>query len=484
VLRLDRVYGLENEYQVTTRSKQYPHEVESYSRFRHALNTGRLYTDVGPLLEYATPVCASVEEAVVYDIAGEYIALDALNFAMQRENEKRRSADPQSELDEVLHFSKRANDVRDRLHLACGIHDNYLTRRWLNPALPQVSGPLALQNVTRNIYVGGGRYDSKQRAWVPSQKAPSITDFMSIHTTHIKPVVNLRDEPLADPERYRRFHNTYGDATISPWATRLKLGATSVILYMLEAGEDLSDLSLDEKSWYEANTIAGSDPTLKRPIRLANGKTIRPLDAQMEFAMRGKAFSKRHPLPLELIRIIDVWLEAGADAEQDPQKLERKSDWVAKRKVADSKRAKDPWKDEVNQMRTIDLEYTNVGPVHGTDMATGTGFFLRDRGYFDWSPSKEAIEHAIHFPPERTTAHMLGKFLRVIAEADRRLPGKPWPAWVGWGYIDVKIGETWRHFSQSNPRKTNYPGLEEVIAGIEDGSIPKPKYSERPFSWE
>ena len=58
---------------------------------------------------------------------------------------------------------------------------------------------------------------------------------MGLETTLKRPIINTRDEPHADADKYRRLHVIIGDANLAELSTYLKVGTTSLVLAMIEA---------------------------------------------------------------------------------------------------------------------------------------------------------------------------------------------------------------------------------------------------------
>ncbi|PRC54719.1 Pup--protein ligase, partial [Mycobacterium sp. ITM-2017-0098] len=72
-----------------------------------------------------------------------------------------------------------------------------------------------------------------------------IWEGVSSATTRSRPIINTRDEPHADAEKYRRLHVIVGDSNLSESTTMLKVGSASLVLEMIEAGVAFRDFSLD-----------------------------------------------------------------------------------------------------------------------------------------------------------------------------------------------------------------------------------------------
>jgi proteasome accessory factor A len=248
-----RIFGLENEYGVTCtlrgQRRLSPDEVARYL-FRRVVSWGRssnvflqngarLYLDVGSHPEYATPECDSIHDVVVHDKAGERILEQLLTSAEKRLADEGINGD--------IYLFKNNTDSAGNSY---GCHENYLTGR--NEELAHYTNTLIPFLVTRQIYAGAGKVLQTARGamFCISQRAEHIWEGTSSATTRSRPIINTRDEPHADAERYRRLHVIVGDSNMSEYATFLKVGTTAILLRMLE----------------EPNVIM-RDMTLENPIR-------------------------------------------------------------------------------------------------------------------------------------------------------------------------------------------------------------------------
>ncbi len=232
-----RIYGLENEYGVTCtlrgQRRLSPDEVARYL-FRRVVSWGRssnvflangarLYLDVGSHPEYATPECDSLLDLVAHDKAGEWILGQLLESAEQRLAEEGIRGD--------IYLFRNNTDSAGNSY---GCHENYLTSR--DDDLNHYSEVLIPFLVSRQIYAGAGKVLQTARGaqFSISQRAEHIWEGVSSATTRSRPIINTRDEPHADSDRYRRLHVIVGDSNMSEYATFLKVGACSLILRMLE----------------------------------------------------------------------------------------------------------------------------------------------------------------------------------------------------------------------------------------------------------
>src|SRR3982075_395354 len=232
-----RIFGLENEYGVTCtfrgQRRLSPDEVARYL-FRRVVSWGRssnvflrngarLYLDVGSHPEYAPAECDNLIQLVTHDRAGERVLEDLLIDAEQRLTDEGIGGD--------IYLFKNNTDSAGNSY---GCHENYLIAR--AGEFSRISDVLLPFLVTRQLFFGAGKVlqTPKAATFCLSQRAEHIWEGVSSATTRSRPIINTRDEPHADAERFRRLHVIVGDSNMSEYATFLKVGATSIMLRMLE----------------------------------------------------------------------------------------------------------------------------------------------------------------------------------------------------------------------------------------------------------
>src|SRR6266702_772778 len=276
-----RIFGLENEYGVTCtfrgQRRLSPDEVARYL-FRRVVSWGRssnvflrngarLYLDVGSHPEYATPECDNVVDLVAHDKAGERILEGLLVDADRRLREEGIAGD------------------------TYGCHENYLVGR--HGEFGRLADILIPFLVTRQIICGAGKVLQTPRGAVycVSQRAEHIWEGVSSATTRSRPIINTRDEPHADAERFRRLHVIVGDSNMSETTTLLKVGSTDLVLRMLEHGVTFRDLALENP--IRAIREISHDLTGSRQVRLAAGRSASALDIQREYYGKAVDFVER-----------------------------------------------------------------------------------------------------------------------------------------------------------------------------------------------
>src|SRR5881227_4278545 len=335
-----RIFGVETEYGLTCsfrgQRRLSPDEVARYL-FRGVVSWGRssnvflrngsrLYLDVGSHPEYATPECDSVVDLVVHDKAGERILEGLLMDAERRLREEGIAGD--------IYLFKNNTDSAGNSY---GCHENYLVGR--HGEFGRLADVLIPFLVTRQIVCGAGKVLQTPRGAVycVSQRAEHIWEGVSSATTRSRPIINTRDEPHADAERFRRLHVIVGDSNMSEYATFLKVGATSILLRMLEdPSVVLRDMSLENP--IRAIREISHDITCRRRVRLANGREASALDIQGEYLTKARDFTSRRGLDDGMVkRVLDLWERTlHAVHTGDLGLVDREIDWVIKHKLIES----------------------------------------------------------------------------------------------------------------------------------------------------
>src|SRR5882762_344490 len=357
-----RIFGLENEYGITFtlrgQRRLSPDEVARYL-FRRVVSWGRssnvflangarLYLDVGSHPEYATPECDSISDLVAHDKAGERILEHLLLSAEQRLREEG--------IRGVIYLFKNNTDSAGNSY---GCHENYLTSR--RDDFGHYSETLIPFFVSRQIYAGAGKVLQTARGamYCISQRAEHIWEGVSSATTRSRPIINTRDEPHADAERFRRLHVIVGDSNMSEYATFLKVGATSILLRMLEdPSVVLRDMTLENP--IRAIRDISHDPTMKRKVRLANGREATALDIQSEYLSRALRYRDQKGLSKLEDKALRMWEHCLSGLETDPFSLERECDWVIKYHMIEAYREKHDLQLTNPRVALVDLQYHDV----------------------------------------------------------------------------------------------------------------------------
>ncbi len=410
-----RIFGIENEYGVTCtlrgQRRLSPDEVARYL-FRRVVSWGRssnvflangarLYLDVGSHPEYATPECDSVRELVVHDKAGERILEQLLTSAEQRLGDEGVHGD--------VYLFKNNTDSAGNSY---GCHENYCTsRRDDFSSYTEVLIPFL---VSRQIYAGAGKVLQTARGarYCVSQRAEHIWEGVSSATTRSRPIINTRDEPHADAERYRRLHVIVGDSNMSEYTNFLKVGACSLMLRMLEEPQVvLRDMTLENP--IRAIREISHDMTCTQRVRLANGREVSALDIQGEYLNRALRFAEHHDLTDEEQLALDMWEYTLSHLEDDPLKLDRELDWVIKYKLIEAYRERHDLTLSDARVALVDLQY------HDVNRERGLFYRMQRKGMVDRMVTDEEISHAVEHPPQTTRARLRGEFIKRAKERKR-----------------------------------------------------------------
>ena len=449
-----RIFGLENEYGVTCtlrgQRRLSPDEVARYL-FRRVVSWGRssnvflqngarLYLDVGSHPEYATPECDSIHDVVVHDKAGERILEQLLTSAEQRLADDGIKGD--------IYLFKNNTDSAGNSY---GCHENYLTGR--NEELSHYTNTLIPFLVTRQIYAGAGKVLQTARGamFCISQRAEHIWEGTSSATTRSRPIINTRDEPHADAEKYRRLHVIVGDSNMSEYATFLKIGTTAILLRMLEEPNViLRDMSLENP--IRAIREISHDMTCTRKVRLANGREATALEIQSEYLTRALRYADRRDLsPLEK-QALGMWEKALTTIEKDPLGQDREADWVIKYKLIEAYRERHGLELTDPKISLLDLQY------HDINRKRGVFYRMQQRGMVERVCDDLEIDEAVETPPQTTRARLRGEFIRKAKERKRDYT-------VDWVHLKLN-DQAQRTVLCKDPFRSHDERVEKLIASL------------------
>ena len=411
-----RIFGLENEYGVTCtfrgQRRLSPDEVARYL-FRRVVSWGRssnvflrngarLYLDVGSHPEYATPECDNVTELVTHDKAGERILEGLLVDAERRLHEEGIAGD--------VYLFKNNTDSAGNSY---GCHENYLVAR--HGEFSRLADILIPFLVTRQLLCGAGKVLQTPRGAVycVSQRAEHIWEGVSSATTRSRPIINTRDEPHADAERYRRLHVIVGDSNMSETTMLLKVGATDLVLRMIEAGTVMRDLTLENP--IRAIREVSHDITGRRKVRLASGREASALEVQREYYEKALDFCERRGIRTGITeQVLELWGRTlDAIESEDLDRIGTEIDWVMKYKLLERYRAKHNMTMSHPRVAQIDLAY------HDIHRRRGLYYLLEKRGQAARICNDVKIFEGKSVPPQTTRARLRGDFIRRAQEQRR-----------------------------------------------------------------
>ncbi|GAB20545.1 proteasome accessory factor A [Gordonia effusa NBRC 100432] len=410
-----RIMGIETEFGVTCtfhgHRRLSPDEVARYL-FRRVVSWGRssnvflrngarLYLDVGSHPEYATAECDSLVQLINHDRAGELVLEDLLIDAEARLADEGIGGD--------IYLFKNNTDSAGNSY---GCHENFLVVR--AGEFSRISDVLLPFLVTRQLICGAGKVlqTPKSADFCLSQRAEHIWEGVSSATTRSRPIINTRDEPHADAEKYRRLHVIVGDSNMAEMTTLLKVGSATLVLEMIEAGLSFRDFALDNP--IRAIREISHDPTGRRQVRLAGGKTASALDIQREYHARAvDHIAGGHPDPSMAV-VVDLWGRILDAVESDDfSKVDTEIDWVIKRKLF--QRYQDKFGMELTdpKIAQLDLAYHDIKRGRGVfDVLTRKGLVAR-------ATTDEAIANAVEEPPQTTRAKLRGDFISAAQKTGR-----------------------------------------------------------------
>ncbi len=414
-----RIFGIETEYGLTCSFKGQrrlsPDEVARYL-FRRVVSWGRssnvflrngsrLYLDVGSHPEYATAECDDILQLVHHDRAGERILEGLIVDAERRLREEGIEGD--------IYLFKNNTDSAGNSY---GCHENYLIGR--QGDFSDTADAILPFLVSRQLICGAGKVQQTPRGAVYciSQRADHIWEGVSSATTRSRPIINTRDEPHADAERYRRLHVIVGDSNMSTTTTMLKVGATDLVLRMLEEGVVMRDLSLENP--IRSIREISHDPKGQRKVRLSNGRELSALQLQSEYYGKANDFVDRRELATDpgsvVARVMKLWGQVLHAVETENLSLiDRDIDWVIKKRLLDEYMAKHNLTLADARIAQIDLSY------HDITRNRGLFYLLERRGRVSGVTHDPEVFASINTAPQTTRARLRGEFIRHAQERHR-----------------------------------------------------------------
>jgi proteasome accessory factor A len=358
-------------------------------------NGARYYVDHAHP-EYSTLECTNPRDLVIWDKAGERI----LNISRMR-------AEAVSPPEQRILIYKNNTDSKGNSY---GTHENYLMDR--RCPFTRIVQHLMPFFVTRQTFTGAGKVGSENNLeYTPyqiSQRADFLETEVGLETMHSRPIINTRDEPHADPEKYRRLHVIVGDANMSEIATYLKAGTTAIVLSMIEDDFIDKDFALDNP--VQAFRGVSRDLTCRLPVRLKSGRSATAIDIQREFLELAHRYYRDRDLDTVTKDVLVRWEHVLDRLEQDPMTLTREVDWVIKRDLLESYCARHEldWTD--SRIAMIDLQYHDIRP------GKGLYYKLEEAEAVDRLATDDEIAKAVHEPPRDTRAYFRGMCLQRYSE--------------------------------------------------------------------
>ncbi|MES0836064.1 MULTISPECIES: depupylase/deamidase Dop [Nocardiopsidaceae] len=360
-------------------------------------NGARLYVDHAHP-EYSAPEVTNPLDAVLWDKAGERVMADASARAGTTPG-----IDP-------IQLYKNNTDNKGASY---GCHENYLMNR--STPFGDIVRHLIPFFVSRQVVCGAGKVgigsDGQGSGFQISQRADFFEVEVGLETTLKRPIINTRDEPHADPDRYRRLHVIIGDANMSEISTYLKLGTTALVLSMIEDGFLSVDLSLETPV---ADLRAVShDPGLTHRVKLRDGRRMTALELQGEYLDQARKYVEDRfgtDVDPDTADVLDRWESVLSRLGSDPMSLAAELDWVAKLKVLEGYRSRDNLEWSHPRLQLVDLQYSDVRPEKGIYNR------LVARGRMQRLVEEAEVNRAVTEPPEDTRAYFRGRCLAKYAD--------------------------------------------------------------------
>jgi proteasome accessory factor A len=358
-------------------------------------NGARLYVDHAHP-EYSSPEVTTPRDAVLWDKAGERVMALAAERALLVPGTA------------PLQLYKNNTDGKGASY---GTHENYLMTR--RTPFAEIVRHLTPFFVSRQVVTGSGRVGIGQDGRTPGFQLSQRADFFEVEvgleTTLKRPIINTRDEPHADPEKYRRLHVILGDANLAEVATYLKVGTTAIVLSMIEDRwfvESGTDLSVDGP--VSALRAVSHDPTLRHQVTLRDGRRMTAVQLQLEYLEQARKYVDDRlgtDVDRQTSDVLTRWESVLGRLETDPASLAGELDWVAKQQLLEGYRQREGLGWDAPKLHLVDLQYSDVRKDKGLYNR------LVARGRIERIVSDTEVERAVSDPPEDTRAYFRGRCL-------------------------------------------------------------------------
>jgi proteasome accessory factor A len=363
-------------------------------------NGARLYVDHAHP-EYSSPEVTNPRDAVLWDKAGERVMILAADHAAHIPGAG------------AIVLYKNNTDNKGASY---GAHENYLMRR--KTAFADIVHHLTPFFVSRQVVCGAGRVgigqDGRGEGFQISQRADYFEVEVGLETTLKRPIINTRDEPHADPERYRRLHVIIGDANLSEISTYLKVGTTSLVLSMIEESwfaDNAVDLSIE--SPVASLRAVSHDPTLRHLLRTRDGRSLTALQLQSEFLEQARKFVEDRygaDVDEQTTDVLDRWEHVLVGLADDPMSMASELDWVAKLRLLEGYREREGLDWGAAKLQLVDLQYSDLRPEKGLYNR------LVARGQMTRLLEEDEVQRAVTEPPTDTRAYFRGRCLSRYAD--------------------------------------------------------------------
>ncbi len=374
-----------------------PPEVETHLVNTVLTNGARFYVDHAHP-EYSSPECTSAREVLLYDKAGEEILRRSMRAAEALYGDQGR----------IVVYKNNS----DRKGNSYGCHENYLMDRQV--PFSRVVKNITTHFVTRQIYTGAGKVGHETRLgegmdpeFQLTQRAEFFEEEVGLETTLKRPIVNTRDEPHCDAQKYRRLHVIVGDANLSEVATFLKVGVTAAVLAMIE-DDWLSKTDVSLAHPVKAIRQVSCDLTLSEPLDLASGRKATALELQWELFELARKYQLERGLACigdedSSNEVMVRWERVLETLERDPMELANQLDWVAKYRLLTAYAERHGIPLSSDRIAAMDLQYHDLRPAKSLYQRLGMERLVEE----------EQVIAAIDEPPHDTRAYFRGRCLKL-----------------------------------------------------------------------
>ena len=414
--------------------KYTPNQQENIARNKTLMNGARYYVDHAHP-EYSCPEVTNVRDLVVHEKAGERI----LEMSRREANALLPGGT------QMLIYKNNS----DRKGNSYGSHENYLMDR--RTSFKQIAENLMPFFVTRQIFCGAGKVGAENRSqpvdFQISQRADFFETEVALDTMVKRPIINTRDEPHADREKYRRLHVIIGDANLSEYTIYLRNGVTALVLSMIEDGAINKNMSLRDP--VRSIKEVSHDPTCRKTIQLEDGKNITAAELQAEYLEMALSYAASTSVDPVVEDVLAKWEHVVGCLQRDPMELDGKIDWIMKKSMIESfmQRKSLDWRSP--QVEMLDLQYHDLRPEKGLY------YLLERQGRAERIVTDEEIVTAIHTPPADTRAYFRGECLRRYGDA---------VFGVNWDSISFGVdGEPIKRILMAEPLKGTKSHVEELL---------------------
>ncbi len=421
--------------------KYTPNQQENIARNKTLINGARYYVDHAHP-EYSSPEVTNARDLVIHEKAGERVL-----------EVSRREANTLLPAGASMLIYKNNSDRKGNSY---GSHENYLMDR--QTSFKRIVEHLLPFFATRQIYAGAGKVGSENRAqpcdYQISQRADFFEVEVALDTMVKRPIINTRDEPHADREKFRRLHVIVGDSNMNEYTIYLRNGVTALMISMIEDGAAPDGLVLRDS--VKAIKQVSHDPTCKVELVLDNGKKMTPVQLQSEYLEAALRYTSSRTVDPIVQDVIEKWQYVLEGLSREPMDLAREIDWISKKALIESfmERKQLDWSS--NRVQMLDLQY------HDSRPEKGLYFMLERQGRVERIVTDEEINTAVHNPPHDTRAYFRGECLR-------RYPAEVFG--VNWDSISFGVeGQPVKRIMMSEPLKGTRAHVEELLGDSADAA--------------